>query len=57
MLLGWQVLAKGHPERKGMSLAETIRSFHLDALATGAVPLNVDPDVVLTVPASPYAPR
>ncbi len=29
-------------------LAESIRSFHLDALA-GAVPLNVDLDVVLTV--------
>ena len=29
-------------------LAETIRSFHLDSL-TGAVPLNVDLDVVLTV--------
>jgi len=29
-------------------LAESIRSFHLDALA-GAVPLNVDLDVVLSV--------
>jgi hypothetical protein len=29
-------------------LAEAIRSFHLDAL-TGAVPLNIDLDVVLTV--------
>ena len=29
-------------------LAETIRSFHLDSL-TGAVPLNIDLDVVLTV--------
>ncbi len=29
-------------------LAESIRSFHLDALA-GAVPLNVDLDVALTV--------
>ena len=29
-------------------LAEAIRSFHLDALA-GAVPLNVDLDVVLSV--------
>ena len=31
-------------------LAEAIQSFSLDALA-GAVPLNVDVDVVLTVPA------
>ena len=29
-------------------LAEAIRSFHLDSL-TGAVPLNIDLDVVLTV--------
>ena len=39
--------------RMGMEqrLAEAIRSFHLDALA-GAVPLNVDLDVVLSVLAS-----
>jgi hypothetical protein len=32
----------------GQRLAESIRSFHLDALA-GSVPLNVDLDVVLSV--------
>ena len=37
-------------------LAEAIKSFSLDALA-GAVPLNVDLDVVLSVLAPPSAPR
>jgi len=46
-------LIERYARRMGMEqrLAEAIRSFHLDALA-GAVPLNVDLDVVLSVLAS-----
>jgi Transposase DDE domain group 1 len=45
-----KALIEHYARRMGIEqrLAEAIRSFHLDALA-GAVPLNIDLDVVLTV--------